>query len=106
MRARTAPSAAARSASPPVGHADAGERLVEEARGVLGGAEEDRPAAEQPGGDRALERLGRPRVGEPGGEHRRGEAVVGERDQHGVEQPGLARRRRAPGDRRKASSVR
>ena len=45
------------------------------------------PRAQQPGGDRALQRLRRARVGEPRGEHGRRQPVVGERDEHGVEHP-------------------
>ena len=65
---------------------------------VLGDAEEPRPAAEQPGGQRALQRVGRGEVGEPGGDRGGREAVVGQRDQHGLEDPGLRRRRPAQRD--------
>ena len=63
------------------------------AAAVLGDAEEARPAAEQPGGERALQRVGRGQVGQPGGDRGRGEAVVGQRDEHRLEDPGLAGRR-------------
>ena len=66
------------------------EHGVQVAAAVLGHAEEARPAAEQPGGQRALQRVGRGEVGEPGRDRGRGEAVVGQRDQHRLEDPGLA----------------
>ena len=48
-----------------------GERVGEEPAGVLGDAEEPGAAAEQAGGERALERVGRGQVGEPGGDRGR-----------------------------------
>ena len=66
---------------------------MQERAAVLGDAEEPRAAAEQPGGQRALQRVGRGQVGEPGRDRGRGEAVVGQRDQHRLEDPGLRRRR-------------
>ena len=92
-RAATAASAAARrsaSASPAL----AATICLEEDGRVLDDAQEHRAGAEQAGGDRSLERLRGAGVGEPRGEHRRREAVIGQRDQNGVEQPGLPRRRR------------
>ncbi len=62
---------------------------------VLGHAEEPRAAAEYPGRDRALQRVRRRQVGQPGGDGRRGEAVVGQRDQHRLEDADL-RLGRAP----------
>ena len=64
-------------------------------RAVLGDAEEPRAAAEQPGGERALQRLGRAGVGQPGGDRRGREPVVGERHEHRLEHrqlPGVGRR--------------
>ena len=69
-----------------------GEGVGQETAGVLGDAEEPGTTAEQPRGQRSLDRVGRAEVGEPGGDGRRGEAVVGQRDQHGLEHPDLARR--------------
>ncbi len=54
------------------------QREREEFRGVAGGAEEHTSRAEQPGGDRALDRLRRAGVGEARGERARREAVIGE----------------------------
>ena len=62
------------------------------------GPEEDAARTEEPGRDRALDRLGRAGVGEAGGERARRQAVIGERHEHGVEQAALARRS-APGGR-------
>ena len=56
------------------------------------------PPPSRPGGDRALQRLGRAGVGQPRGEHGRREPVVGERDEHRVEHPRLARLGHAPRD--------
>ena len=74
-----------------------GEAVREEPGRVLGDPEEPRAATEQTGGERALERLGRARVGQPGGDRSRGEAVVGQGDQHGLEHRQLLRRRRPLG---------
>ena len=51
------------------------------------------PPPSRPGGERALERVGRGQVGQPGGDRGRGEAVVGQRDEHRLEHPDLRRRR-------------
>ena len=64
---------------------------------VLGDAEEARAPAEQPGGERALDRVGRGQVGQPGDDRGRGEAVVGQRGEHRLEHPHLAGRRAAAG---------
>ena len=69
--------------------------VVEVAAAVLGHPEEPGAAAEEPGGQGALERVGGGEVGEPGGDRGRGEAVVGQGDQHRLEDPGLRRRRPA-----------
>ncbi len=70
-----------------------GEGFGQEAARVLGDPEEPGAAAEQPRGQRALDRVGGTEVGEPRGDGRGGEAVVGQRDQHGLEHPDLAGRR-------------
>ena len=75
-----------------------GQRVGQEAARVLGDPEEAGPAAEQPGGQRTLQRVGRGQVGQPRGDGGRGEAVVGERDQHRLEHAYLAGRRPAPGE--------
>ena len=75
-----------------------GEGLGEEPGRVLGDPEEPRAPAEQPGGEGALQRLRGARVGHPGGDRRRREAVVGERDEHRLEHRQLPRRRAALGD--------
>ena len=92
---RTASSASASQPASSVGQSPSRpvEHVVQEAAAVLGDAEEPGAAAEQPGRQRALERVGRGQVGQPGGDRGRREAVVGQRDQHGLEDPGLAGRR-------------
>ena len=65
------------------------EGRVQVGAAVLGDPEEARPAAQQAGGERALQRVGRGEVREAGGDRRRGEAVVGQRDQHGLEDADL-----------------
>ena len=89
---RTAASASASHPASSVGRSPSCsvEYGVQVAAAVLGHAEEPRPAPEQPGGHRALQRVGRGEVGEPGRDRRRGEAVVGQRDQHRLEHPRLA----------------
>jgi hypothetical protein len=72
--------------------------IVEEPGGVLGHAEEPGSAPEQPGGDGPLQRLGRAGQRQAGREGGRGEAVVGEGHEHGLEQGELARRRAPLGD--------
>ena len=74
-----------------------GQHLVQELPAVLGDPEEARAAAEQAGRERALHRVGRAQVGQPGRDGRRGEAVVGQRNQHRLEHPHLARRGAAQG---------
>ena len=56
---------------------------------VLGDAEEARTAAEQAGGERALDRLGRAEQRQPRRDRGRREAMVGERDQHRLEHGAL-----------------
>jgi hypothetical protein len=77
---------------------DAGQRAGQEAGGVLGHAQEPRPAAEEPGRDGALQRLGRAGVGQARRDGRGREPVVGQRDEHGVEHGELAGRRPPLGD--------
>src|SRR5947199_394229 len=72
------------------------QRVGEELRGVAGRAEEHAARSEQASGDGALDRLGRTGVRQTGGERARREPVVGEGDEHGVEDPALARARLAP----------
>ena len=67
------------------------DHLVQEPAAVLGDPEEAGAAAEQPRGERALHRVGRREVGQPGHDRGRGEAVVGQRGEHGLEDPDLAR---------------
>ena len=62
-----------------------GEHRVQVLAAVLGHPEEPRAAAEDPRGDRALQRVRRRQVREPGGDGGRREAVVGERDEHRLE---------------------
>jgi hypothetical protein len=50
--------------------------LRQEAAAVLGHAEEARAAAEQPGGERSLQRVRGAEVGQPGRDRGGGEAVV------------------------------
>ena len=69
------------------------EHRVQVGAAVLGDAEEPRAAAEQAGGQGALQRVGGGEVGQPGGDRGRGEAVVGQRDQHRLEDADLRRRR-------------
>lgn len=57
---------------------------------VLGDAEEAGAAAEEPGREGALHRVGRGEVGQPGHHRGGGEAVVGEGGEHGLEDAGLA----------------
>ena len=64
-------------------------RLDQELRAQLGGAEDDRPAAEDPGGDRALERSGIGREGHPGRDVRGHHPVLGDGDQEQVEEVAL-----------------
>ena len=71
---------------------DVVEGRVQVGAAVLGDPEEARPAAQQAGGERALQRVGRGEVREAGGDRRRGEAVVGQRDQHRLEDADLLRR--------------
>jgi hypothetical protein len=66
-----------------------GQHLVQELAAVLGHPEEPRPAAEQAGRQRALHRVGGGQVRDPGGDRGRGEAVVGQRDQHRLEDADL-----------------
>ena len=75
-----------------------GPRSSEKHGGVARRPQQHAAGAEQPGRHRALDRLGRACVGEPGSQSARGEAVVGERDEHGVEHPALAGRGLASGD--------
>ena len=67
-----------------------GDHLVQEPAAVLGDAEESRATAEQPRGERALHRVGRREPGQPGDDRGRGEAVVGQRREHRLEDPHLA----------------
>ena len=66
------------------------QRVAQHRPGVLGGAEDHRAAAEQPGGDRALQRLGRRGERHPRGLHARHEAVLGDRHEAGVGHAPLA----------------
>ena len=75
-----------------------GEGVRQEDRGVLGDAEEARAAAEQSGGERALQRVRRAGVGQAGGDRRRGQPVVGEGDEHGLEHRQLLAGRPPLGD--------
>ena len=77
--------------------AQVSERVGEELGGVTRRSEEHAPRAEQSRGDRALHRLRRAGVGEPRRQRARGEAVVGERHEHRVEDAGLRRGRLAAG---------
>ena len=74
------------------------QHLVQVTPAVLGDPEEPGPAAEQPGGQRPLQRVRGRQVGQPRGDRGRGEPVVGQRHQHGLEHPGLRRRRPAQRD--------
>ena len=67
---------------------------------VLGDAEEPRAAAEQPGRERALQCVGCAVEGQPRGDGRRGEAVIGQGDQDRFEQPQLSGCRCAQRDQR------
>ena len=67
------------------------QHVVQVAAAVLGDPQEPGPTAEQPGGQRPLQRVWGGQVGEPGGDRGRGEPVVGQRHQHGLEHPGLGR---------------
>jgi len=58
---------------------------------VLGHPEEPRAAAEQPGGDGALQRVRGGQIGQPGSDGGRRKAVVRERDEHRLEDPHLRR---------------
>ena len=66
------------------------EHVVQEPAGVLGDPQEPRARAEQPGGQRALDRVRRGQVGQPRDDRGRGEAVVGQRGEHRLEHPHLA----------------
>ncbi|MFD2357597.1 hypothetical protein ACFSTC_62465 [Nonomuraea ferruginea] len=63
---------------------------MQEPAAVLGHAEEPGPAAEQPRRQRALDRVGRRQVGEPGDDRGGREPVVGQRGEHGLEHARLA----------------
>jgi hypothetical protein len=73
------------------------DQIMQEPSTVLGHAEEAGSAAEQPGGHRALQGLRRAEVGQPGRDRGRREPVVGQRDQHRLEHPRLARAGPPPG---------
>ena len=91
--ARCAGTVCSASASQPassVGSSHRAQHLVQEPAGVLGDAEEPRAPAEQPGGQRALDRVGRRQVGQPRDDRGRGEPVVGQRREHRLEHPHLA----------------
>jgi hypothetical protein len=66
-----------------------GQHLIQELAAVLGHPEEPRPAAEQAGRERALDRVGGGQVRDPSGDRGRGEAVVGQRDQDRLEDADL-----------------
>ena len=68
---------------------------LEEHGRVLDDAEEDGARPQEARGDRALERLRRTGVRQPGREDRRRQAVLRKRDEHGVEEHRLLGRRRA-----------
>ena len=71
---------------------------LEQPRALLGRAEHDRPGAEDPGGDGALQRV---RVGgerHPRGDVRRHQPVLGDRDEQQVEEEALLLGRLAPGE--------
>ena len=67
-----------------------GEHVVQEASAVLGDAEEPGAAAEQAGGQRTLDGVGRGQVGEPADDGRWREAVVREGGENRFEHPGFA----------------
>ena len=83
-RPRPTPASSAGTASSALDH------VVQEPAAVLGDAEEARAAAEQAGRQRALHRVGRGQVGQPGHDRGRREAVVGQRGEHRLEDPHLA----------------
>ena len=64
-------------------------RLDQELRAQLGGAEDDRPAAEDPGGDGALKRPGIGGERHPGRDVRGHHPVLGDGDQEQVEEVAL-----------------
>ncbi|GAB3892406.1 hypothetical protein GCM10029964_067150 [Kibdelosporangium lantanae] len=72
-----------------------GQDIVQETAAVLRDTEKPRPATQQPGAQRALDGVGRRQVRQAGHDRRRGEPVVRQRGQHGLEDaglPGLGRR--------------
>ena len=72
---------------------DVDDHGVQELAAVLRHPEEPRAAAEQTRGQRSLQRVRGREVGQPGRDRRRREPVVGERDEHRLEDPDLRRRR-------------
>ena len=68
---------------------EAGDHVVEKVGRVLGDAEKARATAEQACCDRPLERVGCAQVRHACGDRRGGEPVIGERDQHSLEQDPL-----------------
>ena len=74
------------------------DQPVKEAARRLGAAEHDAAAAEQAGRDRALEGLGRRRIGDPRRDHARHQAMLGDRGQHRVGEEALGLARRLAGD--------
>ncbi len=64
--------------------------LVQEPAAVLGHPEEAGTAAEQPGGQRTLNRIRRGQQGQPGGDGGRSEAVIRQRRENRLEHAGLA----------------
>ncbi len=71
------------------GRAAGGDRLLEQPRAFLGGAEDDRARAEDPGGDGALQRAGVGGERHPRGDVRRHHPVLGDRDEEQVEEEAL-----------------
>ena len=76
----------------------AGQRFGKEAAAVLGDAQEPGAAAEQARRERTLDGFGRPGQRQAGGDRRRREAVVGQRDEHRLEHSHLPRAGTALGD--------
>jgi hypothetical protein len=74
------------------------EYAVQVLTAVLGHTEEPRPASEQSGGECALERVGCRQEGEARRDRSRSEAVVGQRDEHRLEDADLLPRRTSQRD--------
>ena len=75
-----------------------GDRGGEDPRGAFRGSDEDGADAEDPGGHRALQRLGSAQVGQSRGNRARRHAMFDERDQHRVERHRLLWGREASHD--------